>query len=175
MRDSLVINTLDVPGGGRIGLCACPGRSDARFGTRDLTADLQDIAEWRADKIVTLVERREFVPLGVPDLDRLALGAGHLWHHFPVPDMQPPDALGRRRWGLLVQGLSRDLAAGQSVLLHCAAGLGRTGTVAAACLIALGDTPERAIASVRAVRPGAIESESQVAFLSDLERVLPVL
>ena len=44
------------------------------------------------------------------------------------------------------------------ILLHCAAGLGRTGTMAAKLLIASGVPAPQALARVRAVRPGAVET-----------------
>jgi protein-tyrosine phosphatase len=46
-------------------------------------------------------------------------------------------------------------------VIHCRGGLGRSGTVAAACLVALGHGPAEAIERVRAARPGAVESRSQ--------------
>ena len=50
----------------------------------------------------------------------------------------------------------------QAVAVHCYWGRGRTGTVLAACLIALhGTKPERAIQDVRRMRPYSIETYEQ--------------
>ena len=54
---------------------------------------------------------------------------------------------------------------GQSVVFHCRGGLGRAGTFAALALQALGQPSEEAMASVRAVRPGAIENHRQERFV----------
>jgi hypothetical protein len=43
--------------------------------------------------------------------------------------------------------------------------LGRAGTIAARLLVELGMEPRKAIASVRAVRPGAIETSEQERFV----------
>jgi ADP-ribosyl-[dinitrogen reductase] hydrolase len=57
------------------------------------------------------------------------------------------------------------LRRGLDVLVHCRGGLGRAGTIAARLLVELGMEPTKAIASVRAVRPGAIETSDQEIFV----------
>lgn len=58
----------------------------------------------------------------------------------------PEDAAGFRRE---VQELAHALRSGESVLLHCAAGIGRTGTAAACILKALGLDAQDALQRVR--------------------------
>ncbi len=55
------------------------------------------------------------------------------------------------------------LAAGRRVAVHCAGGRGRTGTLLACYLVHQGLDPAAAIARVREVRPGAVETRAQVA------------
>lgn len=60
------------------------------------------------------------------------------------------------------------LAAGGACAVHCGAGLGRTGTVAAVWLVRHGSTAADAIAWVRRCRPGSIETaEQEAAILAD--------
>lgn len=62
----------------------------------------------------------------------------------------------------------REWKAGKTVLVTCAAGLNRSGVVAAYALCLLGVLPEFAIAKVRKARGvGAISNESFVRFLYD--------
>ena len=53
------------------------------------------------------------------------------------------------------------LATGGRFAMHCYAGLGRTGTVAARLLVEHGMAPAEAIALVRKIRPGSIETDEQ--------------
>ena len=89
-----------------------------------------------------------------------------LW--FPVPDLAVPTAAER---DLLLSELHRRLSAGQRLLLHCGAGIGRAGTMAIAVLITRGVDLAEAAALVAACRPMAgAQSPDQAEFLAELER-----
>lgn len=78
--------------------------------------------------------------------------------HIPVRDFQPPTLQQILRF---VDATSSTLANGGRVGVHCTAGMGRTGTMLATYLVALGSTAEEAIARVRELRPGSIETTEQ--------------
>jgi hypothetical protein len=73
-----------------------------------------------------------------------------LW--WPVPDLHAPPVESAR--GLVTEVVAR-LDAGQGVLVHCGAGMGRAGTLAAAVLVHYGTPLELALATVAGARPGA--------------------
>ncbi|MCU0273687.1 MAG: hypothetical protein MUE34_10675, partial [Acidimicrobiales bacterium] len=73
-----------------------------------------------------------------------------VWH--PVPDLHAPSL--EEMLGLL-RGLRTRLDAGETLLAHCGAGIGRAGTLAACLLIAMGDSAERALEVVARSRPTA--------------------
>ena len=156
------VDHVTVPGGGAIGMVACPGGMQ-RFGAdiRDIDEDLGRLKSWGAEGVVTLFERVEFDMLGVPDLPERALEAGFWWRHLPIRDMCAPDEDFERSW--IVEGahLRDRLGAGARIVLHCWAGLGRTGTIAARLLVELGQSPDDAIRAVREAREGAIQSLQQ--------------
>ena len=157
----LEINEVIIDNKGLLGMCCCPGRieSDGRSARqRDLRADLAVIVAWRPDRVVSLVEMPEFADLGVPQLP-CEFESRFCWHHWPVQDLQAPvvTEASPRFLTQLFDGLSK----GERILLHCAAGLGRTGTVVAHLLMMSGFPADQAINTVRKARPGTIESVVQ--------------
>jgi ADP-ribosyl-[dinitrogen reductase] hydrolase len=161
----LVITAIDVPGGAQLGLTHCPGRCGGAYGQRDLGADLREIEASGADLLLTLVEAHEFARLGVPEFAREASRRSFTWHHIPIPDFGTPTDATWAAWAGAKADVRQTLARGGRVLLHCAAGLGRTGSIAAKLLSELGLTPDEAIQLVRQKRPGTIETAVQMNFV----------
>lgn len=64
--------------------------------------------------------------------------------------------------------LRERLRKGETIVIHCMGGLGRTGLMAAGCLIAATRdlTPEDAIEIVRQARPGTLETRQQENYIS---------
>lgn len=161
----LRIDFVDAPGGGRIGLCPCPG-ARRRFAAgrdpgADVEADLAAIRDWGAAGLVSLVQEAELELLGVEDLAQRTRRHGMWWQHLPIRDMCAPGETFESRWQRAGDDLRRLATSGGRFVLHCWAGLGRTGTVAARLLVELGVPPDDAIARVREARPGAIQSLQQ--------------
>jgi protein-tyrosine phosphatase len=81
---------------------------------------------------------------------RANAGGRALW--WPVHDMHAPAVDDLRE---LVGAIRTRLAAGDGVIVHCGAGIGRAGTVAAAVLVAGGAGVNEALTIVRTARPTA--------------------
>ncbi len=160
---------------GCIGIASCPGRgmrkSAKMKADRNLDADLQQIRDWGAAAVVSLVEPAELGWLQVPHLGQEVERHGMKWLHISIKDGGVPEDEAERIWaevGPRIRGLLQE---GQRVLFHCRAGHGRSGMMAARLLIELGWSAESAISEVRRVRPGAIEGAAQQAAVRGWDKV----
>jgi atypical dual specificity phosphatase len=93
--------------------------------------------------------------------------AGLLVMHVPIIDMDAPT---QEQLDQCVSALARAREHGMGVAVHCTAGMGRTGTILAAYFVHQGFTPTAAIARVRELRPGSIETDEQEAAVAEYAR-----
>lgn len=107
--------------------------------------------------------------LNIPQDARVYEAAGLGFQCLSIPDGHPPSL---RQFVEFLGFLRQQRAQQRAVAVHCAAGLGRTGTMLAGCLIASGVEFQAAVRQIRAARPGAIETASQMNFLSGLPAAL---
>jgi len=169
----LRIDELAIDGvAGLIGITFCPGKRGESYGgfrwERDLDTDLNVIAKWRADAVVTLIEENEFEMLEVRQLGQKVIARGIAWHHLPIKDVTPPDNRFEEGWIVSGPQLRSILRRGGKVLVHCRGGLGRAGTAAARLLVEFGVAPADAVARVRHTRAGAIETKQQMQYVLNL-------
>lgn len=151
--------------GGLIGITFCPGKHQmSAFSgawARDLDLDIAAIREWGASAVLTLVTTEELAELKVEGIGASAERHGMTWLHLPIVDVSTPTPAWEALWQQARTRVHNILDDGGRVLVHCKGGLGRAGTVAARIMVERGQDPENAIAAVRSVRPGAIETRAQ--------------
>jgi protein-tyrosine phosphatase len=85
-------------------------------------------------------------------------------YHFPIKDYGIPSASEIPNLINILGKIQRLLKAEQVVLIHCAAGIGRTGMIAALMLVHLGYTVEEAIRIIKNAGSSA-ETDEQKDFL----------
>jgi atypical dual specificity phosphatase len=85
-------------------------------------------------------------------------GANMLVFHEPLEDMEAPS---QEQLDRCVSAVLRATERNMGVAVHCGAGLGRTGVVLAAYFVARGLTAANAVARVRRLRPGSVETDDQ--------------
>ncbi len=110
-------------------------------------------------RVLKAVGMGAVVSLTEVTLDREMLQAEDLDHFSaPVPDFQPPSLPVICH---TIEFIEVSLKKDRPVVVHCTAGLGRTGTILACWLVSRGEPPDTAINRVRAARPGSIETWEQ--------------
>lgn len=83
---------------------------------------------------------------------------GLVWIHLPVTDFHPPTLAQLRAF---TEFAEEQRSHGNALLIHCAAGHGRSGTVAACHFVSQGMEPAAALAEIRRLRPGSVETAEQ--------------
>jgi atypical dual specificity phosphatase len=110
--------------------------------------------------IVTMTEN------GLPD----SWVDGLEYLHVPTEDLSAPDI---EKIDAAVDFINERIKNKDPVMVHCAAGIGRTGTILASYLVKYQKmSAKEAIDKVREERPGSIQSESQEVAISVYEKFL---
>ena len=100
--------------------------------------------------VASLLEPREQRELGLSAEADLCRSRGIDFASFPIPDRGVPASL--EDVVALVRRLANAVEAGGTVGVHCRAGIGRSGMVAASVLMALGHSEDQALDAVAAGR-----------------------
>lgn len=170
---SFGIDFAPTPWLGRVGMSACPGAGGANGSPeseRLLALDVAQMAAQDVNTVVSLLDTTDLQRLGAKNLPHHLGVHGMGWHQLPVVDFGVPSLAVTTQWRRLIPQLTAILQTG-NILIHCAHGKGRTGTLAATLFKAWGWSSDAAMARVRQYRPGAIETHKQEAYVQAFDLV----
>ncbi len=142
-------------GAGNLALCRMPGS------VTELSADLQALVDIGASLVLTLTPLDELVASGAGALPQDLAAQGISWRHLPIGDFGTPEPSQVNDWDALSRDLHARLDRGETVAIHCRAGLGRTGMIALRLMTERGEGPDTALTRLRGTRPGSVERTAQ--------------
>lgn len=152
---------------GRVGMTFLPGKREHGLSGhhwRDLDVDVGRLrAVESVDAFVLLVEDHELQATSTSDIAAAMERHGIELTRFPIADAGVPRDV--EAFKVLVASTLERLRAGQTVVVACRGGLGRTGTLVACLLQEGGIGAEAAIELTRRSRRGTIETAGQERFV----------
>ena len=119
----------------------------------------------RISDIVSLTSVSEIVKKSPSYEKALQENFPYTLHSFPISDFGVPDD--EDKFVLFIASVAKSVRAGRHILLHCGAGIGRTGMVASCLLLALDCSIDEAQDTVKSAGSGP-ENSGQRSFVQSM-------
>lgn len=145
------------------------------IGSGFLAVMAKPVSEWLGDelsglaregvrRLISLLESQESLELGLTHEEKICATNGIEFVSYPIPDRGVPDSVATFKE--LTLRTYHESAGGRSTVVHCRAGIGRSGLVAAGVLLHCGFGVPEAFAHVsRARRVSVPDTPQQEAWL----------
>jgi protein-tyrosine phosphatase len=119
------------------------------------------IANWGINRIVSLLEDQEAIEVGLGKERQLAEKNGMEFISYPIPDRGLPVSVSE--YLNFTRRLYHEAAGGLHTVVHCRAGIGRTGLIAAGILLHCGFKPKEAFEHISRKRGVVVpDTEEQI-------------
>ena len=153
MTKSRAFFTIDAIGEGYLAVSAHPAQCG------NAATMIADMATGEVRQIVSLLQPGESRELGLVNEAALVNAQSMEFVSFPIPDMGLPGSI--NDFARLSQKLFHQVEAGINTLIHCRAGIGRSGLLAAAVLLHGGRSVQQAFTQVTHMRGCRVPETAQ--------------
>ena len=156
---------LALENGAKLLFTPCPGTKSV-----SLEESIKQLKENGTSMLITLMFDKEMAENNVSLLDEICHQHQVIWLQLPIIDDEAPSQIFESRWEKLKPIILDELKYKGVVAVHCKGGTGRTGTVIALLLLALGWPINKIIKEVQSVKPNALKIKKQLDYLNNQER-----
>ena len=163
--DNIPLNPLTK---GQLWISHSPGKKGIGNKAVQAEMDLLELKKRKIDVVVSLLDRKELAALQITNLLELIKKHNFSHYYFPIKDKSVPK--NKVQLHRFLDNLCNEIQKNRNILIHCNAGLGRSGLIAALLCKKLGIVREP-ISFIRQYRPGAIETIEQEKLISSLDLV----
>ena len=150
-----------------IGISHCPGKYTKDQGSsRQLYNDLKSLKHQKVDVIISLTSEIEVESMGIKNFRENMEKFGFIHFVEPIEDFSVPKSDRIKTVNELIKKILDLLKINKSILVHCNAGLGRSGLIVALVIKFIGDLKDP-VSHVRWYRSGAVETKEQKQFIAN--------
>ena len=167
MKDNFPISWIPVPGKDNqsFGVSNCPGKhQNSLLKKLSLKDDLNSIWNQEINCIVSLITKDELKKLDINDFDKTITEYGFEHYSVEIQDLGIPSTNQLGAFKILTKNIIEAIKTEKKVLIHCNAGLGRSGLFAG-ILVKEMTNINHPIEYIRKFRKGAIETKEQEEFI----------
>ena len=168
MKDNFPISWIPIPGKDNqsFGVSNCPGKhQNSLLKKLSLKNDLNSIWNQEINCIVSLITKDELKKLDINDFDKTITEYGFEHYSVEIQDLGIPSTNQLGTFKILTKNIIGAIKTEKKVLIHCNAGLGRSGLFAGILVKEMTDI-NHPIDYIRKFRKGAIETKEQEEFIS---------
>jgi len=161
-KNNISLSTINKDWAGQLVLSSCP-EINQEYKILSFEKFIATFKDDNISLVVTLLDNIEITRLNISTFGKFLKENNIYWKHFPIQDLSVPTD--RDLFMKLLIHVKKLLDGDKSVLIHCYAGLGRTGLFATTLLVSLGLEAKVSIEHIRKIRPGSIETIEQENFI----------
>jgi protein-tyrosine phosphatase len=152
---------LALENGSKLIFTPCPGTKLV-----SLEESIRQLKDSGTSMLITLMFDEEMASNKVISLPELCLQHQIKWLQLPIIDDEAPSNAFEYEWQKYKPMILEQLNNKGVVAIHCKGGTGRTGTVIALLLLALGWPVDKIVKNVQGVKPKALRIKKQLDYLN---------